>query len=247
MVGIGAAVSTTIGGLLIQHLRYRASFLRLAGIALLAFALLWFAVPETLPGTAGNSTSDPEVEPPLTKKHLHNNIHTNRTSRSLAAGLLTQWSGMRGFGERSSSRRAVVVEAMSEHQAAKEFGLTRETVHLTTNRRLPSPFAPYRYQHRSIMISTERIWNYNCLKMSGLTPQLSRVTRKLNASRFQTGSGRLKGVGEYLPVPQPEPGSLVRFLRHDRLPANSTCQSWSDSAPRRRMAVGRMGAGLSAS
>jgi MFS family permease len=48
MVGIGAAVSTTIGGVLIHHLGYRASFLGLAGIALLAFALLWFAVPETL-------------------------------------------------------------------------------------------------------------------------------------------------------------------------------------------------------
>jgi MFS family permease len=51
MVGIGAAVSTTIGGVLIQHLGYRASFLGLAGIALLAFALLWFAVPETLSDT----------------------------------------------------------------------------------------------------------------------------------------------------------------------------------------------------
>jgi MFS family permease len=70
MVGIGAAVSTTIGGLLIQHLGYRASFLGLAGIALLAFALLWFAVPETLTGIAGSSTSDPEVEPPLTKEAL---------------------------------------------------------------------------------------------------------------------------------------------------------------------------------
>jgi MFS family permease len=40
MVGIGAAVSTTIGGLLIQHFGYRASFLGLAGIALLACALL---------------------------------------------------------------------------------------------------------------------------------------------------------------------------------------------------------------
>ena len=48
MVGIGAAVSTTIGGVLIQHFGYHASFLGLAGIALLAFALLWFAVPETL-------------------------------------------------------------------------------------------------------------------------------------------------------------------------------------------------------
>jgi MFS family permease len=52
MVGIGAALSTTIGGLLIQHLGYRASFLGLAGIALLAFALLSLAIPETLPKTS---------------------------------------------------------------------------------------------------------------------------------------------------------------------------------------------------
>jgi MFS family permease len=68
MVGIGAAASTTIGGVLIQHLGYRASFLGLAGIALLAFALLWFAVPETLSQGIASSTSDPEVEPPTTNK-----------------------------------------------------------------------------------------------------------------------------------------------------------------------------------
>jgi predicted MFS family arabinose efflux permease len=63
VVGIGAAASTTLGGVLIQHLGYRASFLGLAGIALLAFALLWFAVPETLAGTvAVSSTSGPEIQ-----------------------------------------------------------------------------------------------------------------------------------------------------------------------------------------
>jgi MFS family permease len=59
MVGIGAAASTTFGGMLIQHLGYRASFLGLAGIALLAFVLLWFAIPETLSKTAANATSEP--------------------------------------------------------------------------------------------------------------------------------------------------------------------------------------------
>jgi MFS family permease len=57
MVGIGAAVSNTIGGVLIQHSGYRASFLGLAGIALLAFTLLWFTVPETLPGSKSRSNS----------------------------------------------------------------------------------------------------------------------------------------------------------------------------------------------
>jgi MFS family permease len=51
-VGIGAALSMTVGGVLVQRFDYRASFLGLAGIALLAFALLWFTVPETRPSTA---------------------------------------------------------------------------------------------------------------------------------------------------------------------------------------------------
>jgi MFS family permease len=57
-VGIGAALSTTVGGVLIQHEGYRASFLALAAIALFAFAFLWFAVPETLgksPNPSGSS------------------------------------------------------------------------------------------------------------------------------------------------------------------------------------------------
>jgi MFS family permease len=68
MVGIGAAMSTTIGGVLIQHLGYRASFLGLAGIALFAFTTLWFAIPETLSHSAANSTSDSDDELPPTKE-----------------------------------------------------------------------------------------------------------------------------------------------------------------------------------
>jgi MFS family permease len=63
MIGVGAALSTTIGGVLIQHLGYRASFLGLSGIALLAFAVLWFAIPETLCDAAVNSSSGPEIKP----------------------------------------------------------------------------------------------------------------------------------------------------------------------------------------
>jgi predicted MFS family arabinose efflux permease len=48
MVGIGAALSNTIGGVLIQRYGYRASFLGLAGVASVAFVLLWLAIPETL-------------------------------------------------------------------------------------------------------------------------------------------------------------------------------------------------------
>ena len=50
MIGIGSAASTTIGGQLIQHAGFRTSFLGLAGIACAAFAILLFAVPETLHG-----------------------------------------------------------------------------------------------------------------------------------------------------------------------------------------------------
>ena len=49
MVGVGAALSNAVGGALVQHIGFRASFLGLAGIAIGAFALLRFGVPETLP------------------------------------------------------------------------------------------------------------------------------------------------------------------------------------------------------
>jgi predicted MFS family arabinose efflux permease len=68
MVGIGASLSTTIGGVLIQHLGYRASFLGLSGIALRAFAVLWIAIPETLSKTSAIPTSGPKFEPPPTKE-----------------------------------------------------------------------------------------------------------------------------------------------------------------------------------
>ena len=48
-VGLGAALSTTFGGKLIQHFSYRISFLSLGAVAALAFLLLWTAIPETLP------------------------------------------------------------------------------------------------------------------------------------------------------------------------------------------------------
>lgn len=51
MVGIGAALSTTVGGVLIQRVNYQASFLGLAAIAAVAFGLLWWFVPETLADT----------------------------------------------------------------------------------------------------------------------------------------------------------------------------------------------------
>ena len=47
-VGLGAALSTTFGGKLIEHYSYRISFLALGSIAAIAFVLLWLGIPETL-------------------------------------------------------------------------------------------------------------------------------------------------------------------------------------------------------
>ena len=46
-VGLGAALSNTFGGTLMEKVGYRTSFLSLGGVACLAFLLLFFAVPET--------------------------------------------------------------------------------------------------------------------------------------------------------------------------------------------------------
>ncbi len=53
-VGLGAALSTTFGGKLIQHGSYRVSFLALGGVAALALVLLLFAMPETLSKNTGS-------------------------------------------------------------------------------------------------------------------------------------------------------------------------------------------------
>jgi len=46
-VGLGAALSTTFGGALIQHFNFHISFLSLGGVAVIALAVLWLGVPET--------------------------------------------------------------------------------------------------------------------------------------------------------------------------------------------------------
>lgn len=55
-VGLGAAFSTTIGGMIMVRSGYRASFLTLGGVAAFAFLLLLFTVPETLPGAPADNT-----------------------------------------------------------------------------------------------------------------------------------------------------------------------------------------------
>ena len=46
-VGIGAALSQVIAGSIVHHAGFRADFLFLAGVALAAFSLLYFFMPET--------------------------------------------------------------------------------------------------------------------------------------------------------------------------------------------------------
>ncbi len=53
-LGIGASVSTTYAGVLVQHFSYNVSFLGLAAVAVFAWLLLFLAVPETLPQHAAD-------------------------------------------------------------------------------------------------------------------------------------------------------------------------------------------------
>ena len=48
-VGIGAALSTTLGGYLVDHIGHVATFLALGGVAALGLLLVSFVMPETRP------------------------------------------------------------------------------------------------------------------------------------------------------------------------------------------------------
>jgi MFS family permease len=61
-VGLGAALSTTFGGKLIQLSSYRISFLSLGAIAALAFLLLWSTIPETLPDRHESRSKRPTLQ-----------------------------------------------------------------------------------------------------------------------------------------------------------------------------------------
>ncbi len=56
--GLGAALSSSLAGLVVQMAGYNAAFLTLAGVAAAALLLLWLAMPETLakPTFAGHTT-----------------------------------------------------------------------------------------------------------------------------------------------------------------------------------------------
>ena len=57
--GLGAALSSSLAGFVVQQAGYNAAFLTLAGVAAVALALLWLAMPETLakPSLARHATA----------------------------------------------------------------------------------------------------------------------------------------------------------------------------------------------
>ncbi len=62
--GLGAALSSSVAGIVLQEAGYNAAFLTLAVIAGVALVLLWLTVPETLQ-RVGNDTSVPDREAPF--------------------------------------------------------------------------------------------------------------------------------------------------------------------------------------
>ena len=61
-VGLGAALSTSFGGILIEHYSFRISFLALGAVAALAWTVLWLGVPETLKkGITPDGSSSPRL------------------------------------------------------------------------------------------------------------------------------------------------------------------------------------------
>jgi MFS family permease len=61
--GLGAALSNSVAGLIVDQASFSAAFLFLAGCALAAFLLLWIAVPETRPTVTGDGRRASPVEP----------------------------------------------------------------------------------------------------------------------------------------------------------------------------------------
>ncbi len=61
--GIGAALSTTLAGLVVVHAGYNAAFLTLAGVASLGVLVFFFGMPETLPRSPGEIDERPDKAP----------------------------------------------------------------------------------------------------------------------------------------------------------------------------------------
>ena len=63
--GIGAALSTTLAGLVVVHAGYSAAFLTLAGVAVLGVLVFFFGMPETNPRSRSTAAKHPEREEPV--------------------------------------------------------------------------------------------------------------------------------------------------------------------------------------
>jgi len=62
--GIGAALSTTVAGIVVVHAGYSAAFLTLAGVAVVGLALYFFVMPETQDHeTSGAKSSENQIAP----------------------------------------------------------------------------------------------------------------------------------------------------------------------------------------
>lgn len=63
--GLGAALSNSLAGIVVQEAGYSAAFLTLAAVAMAALVLLWVAVPETVSGTNAHSMALQSEAPPM--------------------------------------------------------------------------------------------------------------------------------------------------------------------------------------
>jgi MFS family permease len=63
--GIGAALSTTLAGIVVVHAGYGAAFLTLAGVATLGALVFFFGMPETNPQSSSAADNRPERKEPV--------------------------------------------------------------------------------------------------------------------------------------------------------------------------------------
>jgi len=63
--GLGAALSNSLAGIVVQEAGYSVAFLTLAGVAMAALVLLWVAVPETVSRPDADSITLQGRAPPM--------------------------------------------------------------------------------------------------------------------------------------------------------------------------------------
>ena len=80
--GLGAALSNSLAGFVVQEAGYNAAFLTLAAVAAVALILLWVAVPETL-----NASQQPSQELPGTIRQPYTSTSSGSAPESPRQGL----------------------------------------------------------------------------------------------------------------------------------------------------------------